>query len=145
MGTSCSSCGKPATEGNYCKSCHERQFPICKHCNEPIGAGEERFGGCHKNPCYNNMTRRCCECNGAANDGSYCKRCYDKKFPPPLRVEASGGGMAWKLYSWEEPNPRMIDSAMYSVDQGMNRPLTGRRQRSLPPPSETSRKTPRHW
>ncbi|RMX54521.1 hypothetical protein pdam_00004573, partial [Pocillopora damicornis] len=128
MGNECSSCGNKATEGKYCKRCYERRFPVCKHCKKPIRDGEAKFGGCHKNPCYNNMTRRCCECNGTASDGSYCKSCYDKKFPPPLRAVASGGGMTFKLYSREEPNQRMIDFAKYSLGQGMNRPLTGRQQ-----------------
>ncbi|XP_066027895.1 uncharacterized protein [Pocillopora verrucosa] len=135
MGNYCSTCGDKITEGNYCERCYERQFPVCKHCKEPIRDGEERFGGCHKNPCYSDKTGRCCQCNDIASQGSYCQSCYDSEYPPPLRAEASGRGMSFRFYSRQEPNQRMIGSAMYSLGQGIAHALTdGGHKLCLPAP-----------
>lgn len=84
MGNYCSDCGKTATEGNYCRGCYERQFPVCEHCKKPILPGEEVFGDCHKNPCY------------------------DSKHPPPLRLKVKRGDTSIKVYSNKEPNQKML-------------------------------------
>lgn len=54
----------------------------------------------------------------------YTCSCYDSEYPPPLRAEASGRGMSFRFYSRQEPNQRMIGSAMYSLGQGIAHALT---------------------
>ena len=52
-----------------------RSSPSCEYLSQlPLGNKVTFFNIYLMFRCYNNMTRKCCECNGTASEGSYCKR-----------------------------------------------------------------------
>ncbi|CAH3035370.1 unnamed protein product [Pocillopora meandrina] len=150
-GKSCRVCGNTANEGDYCERCYERQFPVCEYCDKPIRDGEEKFGNCHKKPCYSNMTKKCCKCGDKADKGFYCKSCYEAEHPPPATVEYStkGTNANFKIRG----NQEIVESAMHSLGQGIADGFTRGRQRYnalseesiMPPPSEKDNSSRRSY
>lgn len=123
MGNYCSVCERKVESGKYCNGCYERNYPSCGHCGMPLLSNQQIVGGFHQFPCYSQMSGQCCQCNAPIDydlNGTYCRNCYDSRYPPPPRVRGTYNGCEMTLYLRDDEFTSRLQPLAYAFGRGLS-------------------------